>query len=27
LAGAWPDFPSAEQLREGGGQDVTRETW
>jgi len=27
LAGAWPDFPSAEELREGSGQNVARETW
>ncbi len=27
MAGTWPDFPSAEELREGGGQDVVRETW
>jgi hypothetical protein len=27
LAGTWPDFPSAEELRESGGQDVARETW
>lgn len=26
MAGAWPDFPSAEELREGDGQDVARET-
>lgn len=26
MAGAWLDFPSAEELREGGGQDVARET-
>ncbi|MGR8935403.1 MAG: CopG family transcriptional regulator [Gammaproteobacteria bacterium] len=27
LVGAWPDFPSAEELRQGGGQDVPRESW
>jgi hypothetical protein len=27
LAGTWPDFPSADELRESGGQDVARETW
>ncbi len=27
LAGAWPDFPEAEELREGNGQDAARETW
>jgi len=26
LAGAWPDFPEAEELREDQGQDVPRET-
>lgn len=25
LAGAWPDFPDAETLRRGQGQDVARE--
>jgi hypothetical protein len=27
LAGAWPDFPSAEELRAGSGEDVARESW
>ncbi|MDJ0703693.1 MAG: DUF2281 domain-containing protein [Leptolyngbyaceae cyanobacterium MO_188.B28] len=26
LAGAWPDFPAREQLYQGLGQDVERET-
>jgi hypothetical protein len=25
LAGAWPDFPEAEELRQSAGQDVPRE--
>jgi hypothetical protein len=24
LAGAWPDFPSAEEIRKGAGKDVRR---
>ncbi len=27
LVGAWPDFPTAEELRHGEGQDVERESW
>ncbi len=27
LAGAWPDFPEAEALREGQGEDLPRETF
>jgi hypothetical protein len=26
LAGAWPDFPTAEELRQGSGQDNPRES-
>lgn len=26
LAGAWPDFPETEELREGTGEDSPRET-
>jgi hypothetical protein len=25
LVGAWPDFPTAEELRKGCGQDIVRE--
>jgi hypothetical protein len=27
LAGAWPDFPEANELRQSGGTDLPRETW
>jgi AbrB family looped-hinge helix DNA binding protein len=27
LAGAWPDFPTAEELYQGEGRDIPRETW
>jgi hypothetical protein len=27
LAGSWPDFPEAEDIRAGMGQDAPREKW
>jgi hypothetical protein len=27
LAGAWPDFPEASELRQTGGADLPRENW